>query len=222
MSRLLDGIRRHGGRHDRFALLLLLVLASFFVTGVSDARWTRTSAALLNLAVLVVGFFSTGLGDHPRRVAVLAGVGFIGSALIATRSLDEATTSVGSLAQVVVLGAVLLAVVGRILEHDRVELETILGAITAYVLIGMVFAWGYVMLAGIIDGPILDPPGTGFPVYYSFVVLTTLGFGDITPTNQVVQRVSALEALIGQVFLATLVARLVSLYSPRRRRSETD
>lgn len=213
-------LARHGGRHDRFGILLLLVLASFFVTGVNSGTWTRAVAAGLNLAVLAVAFFSTALGDHPRRVSVLAGFGIMGSLLIVSGSYQDASTSVGSLAQVFVLTAVLLAVVGRVLEHDRVGLSTILGAITAYVLIGMVFAWGYVALAGATDEPIFDPPDTGFPVYYSFVVLTTLGFGDITPTNQLVQRVSALEALIGQVFLATLVARLVSLYGSRQRESD--
>ena len=119
--------------------------------------------------------------------------------------------------------AILLAVVRRVLAHDRVGLPTILGAISAYVLIGMVFAWIYLAMYGIVDGPLLDPDEAGLPTYYSFVVLTTLGFGDITPVEDLVQRLTALEAMIGQIFLATLVARLVSLYgSPTRGANEAS
>jgi hypothetical protein len=61
--------------------------------------------------------------------------------------------------------------------------------------------------------PVLDQEAVGkVPVYYSYVVLTTLGFGDITPNGAVAERVTVLEALLGQVFLVVLIARLVSTY----------
>ena len=57
---------------------------------------------------------------------------------------------------------------------------------------------------------------TDVPVYYSFVVLTTLGFGDITPVDAFAQRITALEAIVGQIFLATVVARFVALHGKRK------
>ncbi|MDG1785070.1 MAG: potassium channel family protein, partial [Ilumatobacter sp.] len=70
---------------------------------------------------------------------------------------------------------------------------------------------------GLFEGPVLDPDVASLPTYYSFEVLTTLGFGDITPVNDFVQRLTALEAMAGQIFLATLVARLVAMYGSSAR-----
>ncbi|MBT8240792.1 MAG: potassium channel family protein, partial [Acidimicrobiia bacterium] len=110
----------------------------------------------------------------------------------------------------------LLAVVGRVVHHERVETQTLLGALAAYFLIGLFFAWIYLALDGFVDGPVLQPPVEGVPSYYSMVVLTTLGFGDINPVDQLARKVTAIEAITGQIFLATLVARLVSLYGRPR------
>jgi len=65
-------------------------------------------------------------------------------------------------------------------------LPTIAGAIAAYVLIGLVFAWIFLAMCAVFDGPILDPDAAGLPACYSFEVLTTLGFGDITPVHEFV------------------------------------
>jgi hypothetical protein len=112
--------------------------------------------------------------------------------------------------------AILGAVVGRVLAHDRVGSQTILGALAAYFLIGLVFAWIYLSLDGLVAGAILEPPIEGLPSYHSFVVLTTLGFGDISPVDEFARKVTAIEAMTGQIFLATLVARLVSMYGRPR------
>ncbi len=117
---------------------------------------------------------------------------------------------------------ILAAVVRRVLSHDQVGAPTILGAITAYLLIGLSHAWVYLALDGLVDGPILNPAIEGLPSYYSFVVLSTLGFGDVTPVNDLAQRLTAIEAITGQVFLATLVARLVSLYGQPWARSRVE
>ena len=64
------------------------------------------------------------------------------------------------------------------------------------------------------------PPITELPVYYSFVVLSTLGFGDVTPVEELAKRVTAFEAILGRIFLATVVARFVSMYGIPKPRAE--
>jgi hypothetical protein len=196
---------------DRFGTLLFFLLFAFLISGVGDSGWPTVLGSLANVASLVAGFAATGLGGNRRRMGVLIVIG-VASAVLVGFEQTSVAAAVGAFGQALVLGAILLAVVRRVLAHERVELPTIAGAIAAYVLIGMVFAWIYLAMYGVIDSPILDPDATGLPAYYSFEVLTTLGFGDITPVSEFVRRLTALEAMMGQIFLATLVARLVSMY----------
>jgi hypothetical protein len=201
---------------DHFGLLLGLLVATFLVTGVNDARWPRIIGAGLNVAVLWTGLLAAGVRWPRVQIGLVAVTGFVGTALVTAFPLSSVGAGIGALGQVAVLVAVLRAVIGRVLAHDRVEMSTILGAIAAYFLIGLIFAWLFAALAGFGDGPVLSPAQDRLPVYYSFVVLTTLGFGDLTPIDEFARRVTAIEAVVGQVFLATLVARLVSLFGQRR------
>jgi len=202
---------------DRFGTLLVFLLASFLLSGINDSGWYRVFGATLNVAALLAGVAATDLWNHRTRIVALTTIGVLGIVLLGSFSQTSVPAGIGALAQVIVLGAILVAVVRRVLTHELVELSTILGAVAAYFLIGLVFAWVYLAFHGFLDGPLLEPAENGLPAYYSFVVLSTLGFGDITPVDELVQRVTAVEAITGQIFLATLVARLVSMYKPSPR-----
>jgi VanZ family protein len=93
--------------------------------------------------------------------------------------------------------------------------DRIFGAIVLYLLIGLVWAFAYAVVdlfspqsfAGRSDAS----PDPADWVYFSFVTLTTVGYGDITPVSRVVRALSILEALVGQLYPAVIIARLVSL-----------
>jgi len=203
---------------DRFGALLSFLLVAFLFSGAggSDNPWPTIIGSTANLGSLVVGFSSTGLRDNGRRTAVFVTLGLIGLLLLAAFDTTTVAAGIGALLQALVLGAILGALVRRVVQHEEVTLATILGVISAYVLIGLIFAWIYLSMVGFNRGQILDPASTDLPVYYSFVVLSTLGFGDIVPINDLAQRISAFEAVTGQIFLATIVARFVSLWGPKR------
>jgi len=207
---------------DRFGLLVMLLVASFLVSGIDRGGGVRLVASLLNLAALVVGFTSTRRFARRWVLAALVGVGVAGSVLVTGDSPESLAAAIGASLEVVVLGALTIAVVFRVVSHERVNNQTILGAIAAYFLIGQVFAWAYLALPGYLDEPILDPANAGeLPIYYSYVVLTTLGFGDITPVTALAERITVLESITGQMFLAILVARLVSVYARDRQPSDS-
>ena len=197
---------------DHFGALLFFLLVAFLLSGRSDDVWPTVTGAAANLLALAAGFAATGIGQHRRRVVVLAVLGVVGIVLVGAFDPESTWFGVGALMEAVLLGAVLAAVVRRVLTHEYVSLSTIVGVISAYVLIGLVFAWVFLSLAGFRSGPILDPPIEELPVYYSFVVLSTLGFGDVTPVDELAKRITAFEAIVGQIFLATVVARFVSMY----------
>jgi hypothetical protein len=202
---------------DRFGTLLFFLLFAFLISGVDDTGWPNVMGSIANVGSLLAGFAATGLAANRRRLGVLVAIGVSSSVLVGFEQTSVAS-SIGAIGQAVVLTAVLLAVVHRVLAHESVGLPTLFGAISAYVLIGLVFAWIYLAMYGIVEGPVLNPDETGLPAYYSFVVLTTLGFGEIIPVHGIAQRLTALEAMMGQIFLATLVARLVSMYGSSARR----
>ena len=103
----------------------------------------------------------------------------------------------------------------RVLHHRRVTTETILGALCTFVLLGLLFAFVYLAISELRSAPFFTQPGPQQQseyLYFSFVVLTTLGFGDLSPSVGLPQALVAIEALVGSVFLVTLVARLVTLW----------
>jgi hypothetical protein len=105
--------------------------------------------------------------------------------------------------------------ISRVLRHRRVSYETVLGALCAYVLIGLLFAFLYLAVNELRGEPFFAQQGEhvqGEYLYFSFVALTTLGFGDLSPSVGLPQALTVLEALIGQIFLVTLVTRLVTLW----------
>ena len=111
--------------------------------------------------------------------------------------------------------ATLPVTLSRVLHHKRVTYETVLGALCAYVLVGLLFAFLYLAVDELRDAPFFAQPGPHQQseyLYFSFVALTTLGFGDLSPSVGLPQALTVLEALLGPVFLVTLVARLVTLW----------
>src|ERR1044072_4240773 len=110
----------------------------------------------------------------------------------------------------------------RVIHHRRVTTETILGSLCSFVLLGLLLGFVYLAVNELRDAPFFTQPGPHQQseyMYFSFVVLTTLGFGDLSPSVGLPQALTGTEALLGQVFLVTLVARLVTLWV---RQSEGD
>ena len=200
--------------YENFSLLVIALTASFLVTGISDARIVTLTAGILNVLAVVIGFASSDVSVRTPMVITLVLLGSAGSAVVYATPADEVPAGLGSVAHALMLAVLTGGIVVRVLRHRKVTSQTILGAIAAYLLIGQVFAWLYFALPGLVDEAALNP-GTAdrLPIYYSYVVLTTVGFGDITPVDAIAQRLTILEALMGQIFLAVLVARLVSAYS---------
>lgn len=110
-------------------------------------------------------------------------------------------------------------IVRRAFQHERVTLNTLAAGLTAYLLIGMFFAALYRCDSALQNYTLFtqtDQPAAGDYTYFSFVTLTTLGYGDLTPATDVARSLAIFEAILGQVFLVTAVARIVSLLGSER------
>ena len=158
-------------------------------SAVAEKPWALVVVALLALGALVVRWAS-----WPFPAADLA-----------------VWREVSTLATLVPLCVVILMLVVR---RGPVTRQRIEGAVAVYVLLGLTWAQAYELLAllhpGAFGGAVGGPASPAW-IYYSFVTLTTMGYGDITPVHPLARSLAILEALTGQLYLAILVARLVSL-----------
>jgi Ion channel len=192
-------------------MLLLLLVGSFVALGFSEHRWVRVFAVGLQLAALVVGFLATGLRRDHKWLGAFALVGVVATVLVAIEG--ETVNGIGEIAGVIVLGALLVALLDRVLRHEHVTMQTLFGAVCAYFLIGLMFSGVYGALNDLGSASLFgDTVDQSVFSYFSFTTLTTVGFGDYTATTDLGRRIAVIEAVLGQVFLATTVARLVSLY----------
>ena len=202
---------------DSYASLLVLLLANFFVIElVTDARWGAVASILLAAAALIVAISDPDAGEgletwHWILIAVCLALAPV--VLLVTSS---SVLGVAYLVPVGLLASATLPVtLSRIAHHKRVTSETILGATCAYILFGLLFAFVFLALGELRDAPFFaqaGPQEASEYVYFSFVALTTLGFGDLSPSVGLPQALTVIEALLGSVFLVTLVARLVTLW----------
>jgi hypothetical protein len=201
---------------DSYASLLVLLLANFFLLElVDDPRWGAIGSTLLAAAALVVAISDPSTGHRITRrhaIQILACVAlapivlFVDSAeLLGLTYLLPAT---------LLVTATLPVTINRVLHHRRVTVETVLGALCAYVLLGLLFAFVFLAIEDLGWTFFVQPgehPESEY-LYFSFSALTTLGLSASTPSVGLPQALTALEALAGSIFLVTLVARLVTLW----------
>jgi hypothetical protein len=211
---------------NAFGLVFLLVLATYVLGSLVDYKdWTGVLTTAVAASAAVIALASANARRLVvRGAAVLALVSIVLAVLAAL--LDEshllgASAIVQVLLLLVAAGAVLRAVV----TAPEVGFRTILGALSVYLTFGLLFTFLYAFLDRIQDGAFFAD-GTsasgGDTLFFSITTLTTTGYGNLIPAAQPGKMFAGLEMLIGQIFLVTLVAGLVSLWRPRRERSATD
>lgn len=202
---------------DSYASLLVLLLANFFLLElIDDPRWGAIGSTLLAAAALVVAISDPETGHRVKRRHAATILACVLLAPLVLFVNSESLIGLTYLLPVAILVTATLPVtLSRVLHHRRVTHETVLGALCTYVLVGLLFAFLYLAVADLRNAEFFAQTGPHQQsefVYFSFVTLTTLGFGDLSPAVGLPQALVALEALAGQIFLVTLVARLVTLW----------
>ena len=162
-----------------------------------------------NCGALVVALVAAGC-------KLLAG----GVELIWATPVSEAATAISA---VLSLFATMWVISGVVFGPGRITVHRIRGAIVLYLTFALIFAWLYRLLAqtipGCFSGLTFRPGELGSLssfIYFSLTVLTTVGFGDITPVNDFVRNLAMLEAPLGQLYPAVILARLLTLYADDR------
>ncbi len=201
-------------------MLLATLIAFYLLSALAIGRPGQSGQLILVVAVTVLALQDT---DFPHRV-LARWAALIGSVLaIAAVTAFDSPVARGSASiwTGILLLATVVIIVDSVLKLDTVTLQSIYGALSAYILVGLMFAAFFGAIDGLggadffVNG---EPANIRTYQYFSFTTLTTLGYGDFTAGGSFGRAVAVLEALTGQIFLVTLVARLVSAYrGPIRR-----
>lgn len=208
---------------ERYGLVLILIVIDYVAQAIlSTSAWGRVVLLLLFGLTLVFTLWTSRV----RRVWLLFTLAFLAIGLLVgvaslIRGVYPALSASSGFLGGMVLFVALAAILHRILQHSVVTSETILGAVSVYLLIGISFASVYSALArlGGSDFFVGVPQASSTDyLFFSFTTLTTVGYGNLVPAGSIGQTMAMLEALMGQIYLVVVVARLVSVWSTRRHR----
>ncbi len=215
---------------DAFGLVFVLVMITYVLASLLENRgWASVGLTLATSATSVVALVSSHARGRAVRVALALSVLAVVLAAIGAASGDRDWLNLTALIQVSLLAVAMGAVLRRVVMAPEVGSRTILGALSVYAVLGLLFTFLYGVIDRVQGGPFFEghahPASSDF-LFFSYTTLTTTGYGNLVPGGQPGRLISGLEMMAGQIFLVTLVAGLVSLWRPgdaiRRRRERRD
>jgi voltage-gated potassium channel len=213
-------------KRANFIYLLAALLAFLILSPLAQIIFPQNASIIVNFTftiTIVIGVWS--LIDD--RKWFLFGLGLAAFSLLLALLEFFYSSEFIYIASILVLlfflvNSLVLAI-KHILFGPKIDMNKIVGSITIYLLIGIIWALLYglieVLIEGSFSGNLLNVGGSRFwdLIYFSFVTLTTLGYGDILPMNTYARTLAYIEAIVGQFYIALLVASLVGAHLSDRR-----
>jgi hypothetical protein len=207
---------------DRYGVLFLLILSSMLLTA-ANTDWLKVVGVVILGGTVLFAFLASRAGRRAWRIAfflipVAVVIGIVGR-------LDDARGAqlTAAIVSVILPIAAIGALGRRIVKEREVSGRTILGLLSIYLLIGMVFASLFVSVALGTNEPFFAQTDQAQPVdftYFSYVTIATVGYGDLTAANPLPRLLAAIEGLTGQLYLVMAVA--VSRVRTRRDRAKDE
>ena len=207
---------------ERFLILLCLILGLLVLVPILN-RFV-TAHIFLDIFLTAIAISMVYTISHKKRY-VIAGVFF---AIVMLASLwlqyfiqNKGIAAIAMINGILFISVVIASILGFMLKSGEVNREVIYAAILLYLLAALLWAFVYTLLELVDPASFnidLDQPQSYLLVfqYYSFVTITTLGYGDITPVSEVAKAFSVLEAIVGQLYLVVVVAWLVGMHVSRK------
>jgi hypothetical protein len=205
---------------DAYGLVLILILTTFVVTvTLPPEGWVgRVVAIAIAGLTAVVALTSSNVAIGRVRLAAAVALAAVVASAVARAADSDFLLGVAFVLVTVLLAVAAATILRRVVRSHDVDFRTILGAVSVYTLLGLLFGYLYLALGRFKDGAVfagVAHAGAREYLFFSYTTLTTTGYGNLVPAGSLGQILSVFEMLIGQVFLVTLVAGLVSLWRPR-------
>lgn len=184
--------------------------------------WSRATLDVLLTGPIVLAVVTQSTLHHGKR-AVYVAVG--GSAALMTWLPLDGWSACLPIAYAAFFGTSTWVYAAELFRLKEVDRHTLIGAAITYVFLGLTFASGFFLLQTLDPGAVAIPRDTAEPLaeltYFSFVTLTTLGYGDVVPVSPAAKMLAVYEALVGQVFVAVAMASLVARHVATDRTSSS-
>jgi Ion channel. len=208
------------------AALLLIIVAAPLTGRISHVSFMHGQAAMAPYVFILTVASAYALWSTPRhRTATLIMGGFVLLLLyLSTTFPHHRLAAVHLTAQAAFMVFVIAAVLRRVFSAPEVDGNILCGAASLYLLIGVLMGFLFSIIEIVVPGsfaivpagetspPPTVRPGPGWLIYYSFTTLTTVGFGDVMPSGDLARSASVFEAVVGQMLLVVMMARLVGLH----------
>ena len=190
--------------------VLALVVATYVVTVLSNPDTPNPAGVLLQVTTAWFALLTAGVRRATRAVGGVFLLAVVMAAVIAT--LVSAGV-VMLIANAVLYVVAPVAILRHLALRPVVDSQTLVGAVASYAMIGMLFAFCYELTAALQPGtffPGQEDPTRAEALFFSFTTLTTTGYGNLVPAGNPGQSLAVSEMLLGQLFLVTVVAKVVS------------
>lgn len=205
------------GGTGRYGIVLGLVVANvLFIAIAPPGGFTRLLSTALSAGVAVAAMRAAGTRADRRRLVLLLGALAIAGALLAEVNgggpLTRGLIALGSGALVVLAPLVIFRGLLRHVLEEGVDMHAVAGALAIYMMIGLFFAFVVVGVSELASTPYFFQHASTRPsedVYFSFVTLSTVGYGDYTPAFGLGRGLAIFEGVAGQLYLVTVVALLI-------------
>lgn len=212
MSKTATLERRYPGY--RYGIVLLLLFATFIVmaTG-STAVWSRLATVILQSATLFAALVASRVSARTLHLTWVIVVCAVGGTIASIWWNGDGARGAAFLLNAGLVAIAPIIITRALVRRGVVDVQTILGAICVYVLVGMLWSFVYEAMALFGSQQFFVQQANATPadtLYFSFVTLTTTGYGDFTAATGLGRAFAVLEALVGQIYLVTVVSVLVS------------
>jgi hypothetical protein len=203
---------------NSYGLVLLLIIVTYLMSVSFHREW---NASVVILVQVVTVWFALRTSQAHRPVRLAADVVLAGAVLVALfdRFVSDSSEPVPAIFVTASLLYVMapFSILRHLISRKVIDLETMLGAIAAYLLIGLAFAYIYRFFGATQGASFFGLQGDGTiaqDVFFSFTTLTTTGYGNLVPAGQPGQSLAVMEMIIGQLFLITAVGKIVTVWRP--------
>jgi hypothetical protein len=204
-----------------YGIVLAFIGATFvFMATAPSSDWADAVLVLLQTTTLVATLWTGGVArtDSTPSLALIALAALAALGVLVFGGTVFAATA-GILSGALTLATIAAIALG-VADQREANAQAVLGAICVYVLLGVMFTYFYGVAARLGSGHFFAQGTDGtrpIRLYFSFVTLATLGYGDYTPAGNLGRMLAVLEAVLGQLYLVTVIAVIVSRMRPRRR-----
>jgi len=208
-------------RFSTVQLLIVLALLFLFFPFVEEVKGGDIIVSVLLSLVLISAVLAVASSGRTLVVAVLLMIPAIAGRWINHFRPDLVHPAVFLIAGLVLVAFVVVNLLRFVWRAPSVNIEVLCASISAYLMLGLMWTMAYWLVDQLTPGGAFSfntNAGTrsmnGFTgFYFSFITLSTVGYGDITPVSRIARWLAALEAMTGLLYVAVLIARLVALYS---------